>query len=222
MKYYKIFKKDHTHQGYKFSEGLNVDSVSWNSDADCKPGGFYFSDAENICEYLYYGSWICEVKVPEGIEVIKGIGKYKAHEIIIDEFRDLRKVDTWKWMINEGIDIYLDDNCALCWAVEHSYLELVKFLVENGADIHVRNNYALRWAAEEGHLDIVEFLVKRGADIHSRDNFALRFAAKNGHLDIVKFLVEQGADIHAQADYALRWAVEYGHLDIVKFLESLE
>jgi hypothetical protein len=71
MKYYKIIKEDHIHHEYKFTKGLNVDSLPWNPDTDCEPGGFYFSDAENICGYVGYGPWIYEIEIPEDVEIVK-------------------------------------------------------------------------------------------------------------------------------------------------------
>jgi hypothetical protein len=222
VKYYKIIAENRTHCGYKFTEGLNTDPLPWNPDVNCKPGGFYFSDAENICGYVNYGPWICKIEVPEDVEIAKKKTKYKAHEIILGKFKDLRKIKTWKWMIKQGVNIHADDDFALHYAARIGYLELVKFLVEQGANIHADNDLALRWAAEKGHLDIVKFLVEQGANIHADNNSALRWAAHYGHLDVVKFLVKNGADVHACENWALHWAAFCGHLDVVKYLENLE
>jgi hypothetical protein len=220
MKYYKIIKEDRIHYRYKFTEGLNTDPLPWNPDANCEPGGFYFSDAKHICEYLEYGPWICEVKIPKDTKVIKGENKYKAHQIRLGKFRDLRKVNTWKWMVNEGIDIHTWNDYPLRWAIEKGYLDTVKFLVKNGADIHAFKGYALRLAADYDYLDIVKFLVKRGVDVHAWNDRAICMAASRGHLDIVKFLVENGANIHACEDWPLRLAAINGYLDVVEYLET--
>ena len=77
---------------------------------------------------------------------------------IIKENMDIRKVETWEWIIQEGIDIHADDEYALRWASENGHLEVVKLLLENGANVHAYNDYALRLASEYGHLDVVKYL----------------------------------------------------------------
>ena len=49
---------------------------------------------------------------------------------IIKENMDIRKVETWKWIIQEGIDIHADDECALRWASKNGYLDVVKYLTQ--------------------------------------------------------------------------------------------
>ena len=102
--------------------------------------------------------------------------KWRANMIILDKLYDLFNVGTFK------------------------------YLIEKGADVHIENDYALRYSAENGHLDVVKYLVEKGADVHADNDYALKYSARNSHLDVVKFLVEKGADVHAANDFAFRYS----------------
>jgi len=194
MRYYKIFNDTHKHNGMLYKKGLNTDSIPFNSNPNdsCVPGGLYFSDKDNICEFLDSGVFIREIEIPKNEVIVTDYNKYRSHSIILKKKHDLRQVNTWKWMIKQGINI------------------------------HVYDDLALRVASDAGNLKVVKFLVEKGADIHAYNDLALRHASANGHLDVVKFLVEKGADIHAMNDYALTWASQNGHIDIVNYIEGLD
>jgi hypothetical protein len=196
MKYYKIFNESDKHNGFQYVDGLNIDSIPFNDDPNdsCVKGGFYFSDAEHICEFLGYGNYIREVSLPDDAKMVKNGNKWRADKLFLHERKDLRKdlrkVETWEWMIKQGINIHAKNDEALRYSAYYGHIDVVKFLVENGADIHAKNDEALRWSADNGHIDVVKFLVKNGADIHTENDSALRCSAHNGLFDIVKFLVE--------------------------------
>ncbi|AGF85729.1 repeat protein [Moumouvirus goulette] len=252
--YFKITNKTECHHGFQYKDGLNIlqEEFNNNPEASCVPGRLYFSKPKYICKYLDFGIFLREIYLPidnpdfKMIKDPKG-DKYGANMIIFGERRDLRDVETWKYMISVGVDIYADDY-AFRWASKKGYLEVVQYLVECGANIHALDDLALREASENGHLKVVKYLVKRGvnihadndnalrqacevghlkivkylvesgANIHALDDLALREASENGHLKVVKYLVERGANIHAADDYALRWASKEGHLEVVKYL----
>jgi hypothetical protein len=221
-KYFKIFNEEDNHHGFQYVDGLNIDSIPFNDNPNksCVEGGLYFTDAEHICEFLQYGNYIREVTLPDDAKVVKDGNKWRADTLFLNERKDLIKVKTWEWMIDQGINIHADNDLALIYFAYHGHIEVVKFLVQNGADIHADNDYALRWSASNGYIDVVKFLVQNGADIHASDDWALQWSAEHGHIDVVKFLVENGADIHACDDYPLRWSTEYCHIEIIDYLKS--
>lgn len=248
-KYYKILDEDMVMRGFKYKVGLNVDTRELKENIDSCSAGLHFSDKYNILGFLEYGELICEVKIPEGEKVIDYMSgnKSKAHSIILGEPRDLRKVETWEWIFEEGININARNNCALEWASEKGYLDIVKclveygsdvngdgcplilssnnghidvvkYLIEHGADVKVGDNFALMCAVDNGHIDVVKYLIEHGSDVNARGGCALGHSSKIGNLDMVKILVENGADIHEMDDRAIRYASEEGHLDVVKYL----
>ena len=222
QKYYKIFNKEEKHHGFQYHDGLNVDTIPFNSNPkdSCCEGGFYFTTIDNICKFLSYGCYIREVEVPKDVEIIKDPDgdKYRAHSLFLHERKNLNDINTWKFLIKHGADIHANDDYALCYASANGHFEVVKFLVKLGANIHACEDSALRWASENGHLEVVKYLVEHGADIHANDDLALRWASENGHIKVVKYLVEHGADIHAREDSALCLASSNGHIEVVKLL----
>jgi hypothetical protein len=224
MKYFKIFNEEDNHKGFQYNDGLNIDSIPFNDDPNksCVEGGFYFSDGDNICEFLNYGNYIKEVSLPDDAKIVKDPdgNKWRADKLFLHERKDLTKLETWEWIISQGINIHADNEYALRRFADNGHIDVVKFLVENGANIHADDDEALRLSASIGHIDVVKFLVENGADIHAIDDWALQLSAENGHIDVVKFLLENGADIHARNDYALSLSAENGHTEVAEYLKS--
>ena len=96
--------------------------------------------------------------------------------------------------VKQGSNIH--DNKALRYAAQSGHLDMVKLLVENGINIYADNEWALQVAAQNGHLEVVKFLVEHGADIHVDNDWSLRMAVQQGYLEVVKFLMEHKANIH--------------------------
>ena len=87
----------------------------------------------------------------------------------------------------------LNQQEALCWAVENNNAKLASLLIQSGADVTVDDNYAIRYASENGHTEVVKLLIEAGADVTAYDNYAIRYASANGHTEVVKLLIEAGA-----------------------------
>jgi hypothetical protein len=104
MKYFKIFNEEDNHNAFQYKDGLNIDSIPFNDDPNksCVEGGFYFSDAEHICEFISYGNYIREVTIPADAKMVKDPdgNKWRADKLFLNERKDLRKLETWEWMIN--------------------------------------------------------------------------------------------------------------------------
>ena len=168
MKYYKIFNEEDNHNGFQYRDGLNIDDKKFNNNhlKSCVEGGFYYSDADNICAFLSYGNYIREVELPDGAKQVKDPdgNKWRSDKLFLHERKDLSKIETWQWMIDQGINIHAYNDKALRWVSDNGHIDVVKFLVENGADIHALDDYALRWASLNGHSDVVKFLTPRMID----------------------------------------------------------
>ena len=212
MKYYKILSSDLTHHGFKYQEGLNIDTNPFDETPDCG-GGLFFSNAENILSFVGYGNLIAEVEVPDGTKIVQVEDKYKAHAIVLKNIKPIWTVDTFKYFIEESINIHADNDYALIYAAKNEYLEVVRYLIENGADIHADNDWALICAAQNGHLEVVKYLIDKGA----KNDYVLQSAAQDGHLEVVRYLVNKGANIHADND----WAFKYGTAEVITYLNSL-
>jgi ribosomal protein L30/L7E len=196
--YLKITKAYELHHGLQYHDGLVEDILPFEPNGSCVAGGIYFTTPEHICKFIYYGPWIREVTVPEGAKIVKDPegDKWRASKVVLSPRRDLREVETWKWLEENGTNIHANNDEALRYSANDGSLEVVKYLIEHGAGIHAWDDEALRTAASRGHIEVVKYLVDNGANIHACNNSALRTAASRGHLEVVKYLVEHGANIH--------------------------
>lgn len=127
------------------------------------------------------------------------------------EEANFKEVSTWLHEINKP------DWEA--WLLSQN-TQLTKALLENGADIHVANNWALCLAARHGRTEVVRLLIENGANVSVCNDYAFRLAARHGYTETVKLLLENGANIHVYNDYALRLAVERGHTKTVELLKQ--
>ena len=81
--FYKILRKDLTHNGFTFKEGINIDTNKFNPSGSCSEGGLYFTNYENIYDYLNYGANVCSVNILDDSLVYVEDKKFKADKIDI-------------------------------------------------------------------------------------------------------------------------------------------
>ena len=176
---------------FQYKDGLNVDVKEFVPEGSNIKGGLYYSDGIHICNFLGYGSYIREVEVPDNeSQVIKYPqgDKWRSKSLFLHSRKYLGDIATWKWMIQNGVDITGGNDYAIRLASSNGHLELVDFLIKNGADCTADNNYAIRWASCNGHLSVVDLLLKNGADCTVLNNIAIRWASRNSHTKIVELL----------------------------------
>ena len=44
MKYYKITNKEENHNGFQYKDGLNIDTIEFDPNGSCRPGGLYYTN----------------------------------------------------------------------------------------------------------------------------------------------------------------------------------
>ena len=213
--YFKITNAEENHHGFQYVDGLNVLTEKFNDDPNrsCCAGGFYFTDAANIFNFLNYGIYLREVVLPTDNVDFKMIkdknkdnDKWRANMIILGKRYNLYSLDTFKYLIEKGANVHADNDYALRRSAKNGHLDVIKYLIEKGANIHANDDYALRRSARNGHLDVVKYLIEKGANVHADYDFALGWSARNGHLNVVKYLIENGVDVHVEDDFALRYS----------------
>lgn len=94
-KYYKILQSDLTHFGFKYKEGLNIDTKKFDPNQPCD-NGLHFCTSIDICMWMYLGSLIADVEIPPNEPVVKNLYKLKAHKIILKNIRPLRDFEGWR------------------------------------------------------------------------------------------------------------------------------
>ena len=230
-KYYKLTVETENHHGFVYGDGLNVDTVAFDKTGSCCAGGLYFSDSENITQFLENHRWIREITIPEGEkDFVKDPSnnppKWRSHSVVCGSRKDLKEVSTWEWMVSEGIVI--DYDYALRYSASNDRQEIVKYLLslENVKFSQDAYDDALRYSAKYDRLVIVKYLLSLENVKFSQSAYddALRYSASNDRLEIVKYLhsLENVKFSQDAYDDALRNSAQYDRLEIVKYLLSLE
>lgn len=222
--YLKITNEQENHHGLQYQDGVVMDILPFNDNPkhSCCAGGIYFSDIKNILLYCGYGVWVREVEIPEGTRWIPDPNgrKWRAEKLFFHPRKELWTVETFQWLIDNGADLHIDQECILRKVVTEGYVKIAEFLINKGADIHVLNNYPLREAINVGELEMVKLLVKKGADVNVNNGYCLNTALRNGNFKIAKYLVKNGADVTQDNNYAIYYCALQGHgySDMVEFL----
>jgi len=143
MRYYKFTNEQEIHFGLQYHDGLNIDILPFNPSGDCRSGGIYFTNTQNILSF--WGVWLREVILPEGEPIYENPGKpkkWKVHQVILSP---RRKFDfkIFQELIEQGA-VIRDD--ALRFAVGCNNYEIVNWLLEYGIkpialDIIVARDY---------------------------------------------------------------------------------
>jgi hypothetical protein len=187
--YLKITNKNENHNGLQYHTGLVADIIPFKKEGSCVAGGIYYTTPEFICNFLNYGPWLREVTIPEDAEFVQDPSgdKWRSNKVILGERKDLSKVETWKYLVEEcHADIHFENEYALRYASYNGLLEVVKYLVEEcHADIHANAEFVVR----NGRLEVIQYLVAEcGADIHVShvsNEEAVRWASRNGHIESI-------------------------------------
>lgn len=97
--YYKVTNEEETHRGFTFSEGLNILPEPLG-----EGNGFHFATLDNIHLYYRYGSYLREVYVPQGAELLVGndFQSCRSDMIFLGKRYSLRDPETYQIL---GLDI---------------------------------------------------------------------------------------------------------------------
>ena len=106
-KFYKLTNKSEYHNSYQYKTGLNSD-INKFSRHECRKGGLYFTDKENIMRWLFYRGdtmvWVREVTICDDSLVATGNGKYWTDNFILSERESFWDSEHWqKYCISQFI-----------------------------------------------------------------------------------------------------------------------
>src|SRR5579872_6702491 len=83
----KLTNSYENHNGFQFTDGLNVDTNIFNPSGSCRKGGIYFTDIEEAGRWIMYGGstmrYMRQVLVPDNAKVYIEENKFKADKIIL-------------------------------------------------------------------------------------------------------------------------------------------
>lgn len=120
------------HNNYKYQTGLNIDSLEFNEDCECKPGGFYCCFLEDMHNWIGYRDirmeWIWEVSIPDNAKVVIGDKKIKVNSFYLSNKTEL-------WSKNLSIYIFHINKWGFCvWAPCHAQ-KYITDLLKNSSSI---------------------------------------------------------------------------------------
>jgi ankyrin repeat protein len=152
-------------------------------------------------------------------------------EAIISIQASRGETETFKHLIEKGIDIEAKDKCGwtlLMLAIYYENYKIAKLLIEIGSNIEARSNEGwtpLMVAAYFGRHKIAKLLIDMGADINARDNegrTALIHAASQNQTEVIALLLENDADMSIRDNKkwgrAIEWALWNKRADAFRLL----
>lgn len=93
--FYKLTKKSENHFGFKFVDGINIDTYNFIP-AICKiPSGLHFTDIKNLPFWTDYKTYIRKVTIPDDAIVYVGYNMFKADKIFLHERILLKDFELW-------------------------------------------------------------------------------------------------------------------------------
>jgi hypothetical protein len=143
-------------------------------------GDFYFYDKNTICSKLYCNKYVTTDKYIAGVipqsKLIKTEDSLRCEYARLTPMKDLRQLDTWKWMVKHGIELNISANmvytifnnrvetCQFKWETEAEHLEFVTFLNENGVDFTFteKSNLYLHMCIWHNHINVLKYLDEHG------------------------------------------------------------
>jgi hypothetical protein len=138
QKYYKILRDDLIHHGFSYKLGINEDVLNFHPHGNCSPGGLYFTDLDNIVEYITYGNNIAEIEILDDSEIYVESKKCKASKFNIISIYSL-----YDFISNLPYDIQLfivKQNGYVLQFIENQTPELCKEALQNGIEIKFIKN----------------------------------------------------------------------------------
>ena len=170
-KFVKLTNQLENHNGYQFQTGLNIDSIPFNPQGKCNPGGIYFCLFEDLQLWLNYIDqemfYIRLVTIPDDALVWTEQNKFKADRLILSDRLEIGDLEVWK------------DPAYCLTAVKYDGLSL-RFIKQQTPEIcleAVKNNdygllygYALKYVLEQTE-EICVAAVKK-------DGLALKYVTK--------------------------------------------
>ena len=183
--YYKILNQTMKHYDFQYQLGLNIDTIPFNPSGSCKPGGLYFTDLENVFDYMNYGTLIAKIRIPKKAKVHTDTDnmytKYKADMIYIVSITPLE--DFQSLFDSKTVDQILVRSFNLLQYVKDQTDEICKSLLKQDpyAIQYIRNQtFELCKLAIDGNPDVLQFV--------QNPSFELCLYALEKNINVVQFI----------------------------------
>lgn len=190
----KLTNEDENHNGFKFHTGLNADFVFLEPKDECRKGGLYFTDMDNIARWLRYGveksmKYCRSVTLPPDCKVYIGENKFKADKFILGARVDISVLPVWS-----------DEE--YCLNAARKSTDSLKYIN------NINKNIQLESVKLSSHA--IKHLLKRKVDIS--EEVQLAAVRKDG--DVIKYLLDFNINVSREVQLEAvkdNWHV-IGHL----------
>jgi hypothetical protein len=159
--FYKVVRRDLTHNAVVYKLGLNIDPMEFNPSGSCQQGGLYFTDFAHLGRFFGYGELVAVIIIPEDAQVYRDPDedKWKADRFIIDRFepidsywsdrifcldavrRDIRALRYVKRQYSEiCLEAVKQDGCALRYVKNQTREICLEAVKQNGEALQYVKN----------------------------------------------------------------------------------
>ncbi len=128
------------------------------------------------------------------------------------------KVHMVQLMLQQGGDMHVHHDEALCIAAKLGFEDIVRVLLEKGANSCALDGEALVQAACAGRLSIMRMLLDNVTLVRDKASRALEYAAAKDQLHAVKLLIDQGVHVDPSNNLAFAYAAKNGHINTMVML----
>lgn len=195
--------------------------------------------SETIGQHLWNNIYLRDIYLPKektGFKKFKLENYYVTNMVVLGKRRNLRDLDTWKYMIYHGTIITED---AIEYCRTNKYADIIDYLIDRL--ININHNIDIFTACKNGYTKLAIHYIKNNInyrEIHHyfasqgtywTDNkssninyqYVASLATQNGHIEILKCLIEEKYELVGNLHIIMFIACQYGHLEIVKYLVEL-
>ena len=179
-KAYKILKANLGHYGMQYKLGENIDILPFNNSNTCSPGGLYFTDLQNIFEYIMFGKNIGNIKIMDDSRVYIENGKCKTDKFILN---DIQSIKSFVENSSENVQskAVKNDGCLIKYIKNPSENVQLQAVKNNGWAIEYIKNPSenVQLEAVKNNGSSIEYITNPSENVQSK-------AAKN---DMLKFIL---------------------------------
>lgn len=133
ISFVKLTNSNECHNGFRFKDGLNIDTVDFNPIEECRPGGIYFCFREDYERWTKYGCsqmfYIREVSIPDDAQVYCEENKFKADKIILGPRQLL--FDSLQFQLTMRTMNFMfanESDCLFALRTHKDYIDLLYFI----------------------------------------------------------------------------------------------
>lgn len=222
VSYFKITNLREVHNGYVYTDGLNILDKPFEEVGSCVPGGLYFTTIDHIHKFYHYGCNLREISLPKNLPDFKMVpdgNKFRANKIILGKSYSL-----------------LDDTTYIKFNLRPMTTEqIMQSILNNYDDIHTFNLYKkhgymnklpsiyiqiiIEHISANGFVDGLSWFRKNGFVINSGSWVLERVAesaSENSRLDVLDWWISRGYKLLC-THRILETAIKYLNLPVLNW-----